>query len=105
MDSGHRRGRDQLIDQRVFLRFNRGPTKAGVFEGFPDMIVCDFPGDKIVAYIDRVLDDGGAVYKAPSGQFATVDPDGILHRENLPDCDGKSLTQLGEEGKTFDFSR
>ena len=43
------------------------------------MIVCDFPGGKIVAYIDRVLDDGGAIYNVLSGQLATVDPDGISH--------------------------
>lgn len=80
------------------------PTKAGVFEGFPDMILCDFQSGKIVVYIDRVLDDGGAIYKVLSGQGVTVDSDGVLHRENLPDCDGKSLTQLREEGKTLDFS-
>ncbi len=94
-----------LTTVTAMLICTTAPTKAGIFEGFPDMIVCKMRGGQIVVYIDRVLDDGGALYKVLSGQSVSVDSDGVLHRENLPDCDGKSLEQLREEGKTFDFTR
>jgi hypothetical protein len=34
----------------------------------------------------------------------TIDAQGILHWANRPGCDGKSIEQLREEGKAFDFS-
>ena len=77
---------------------------AGIFEDFPDVILCKIDGGTLVVYLDRALDDGGAIYKGLGGSFATVDADGVFHRENQQDCDGKTLDELRAAGKTRDFA-
>ena len=82
------------------------PGWAGMIEDYPDAIVCKIDKRRIVLYIDRVLDDGRAIYKVIGGQFVEVDADGVLHRENAPgDCIGKTIEQLRREGKTGDFAK
>jgi hypothetical protein len=83
------------------------PAAAGLLEGVPDAIVCEFENGKLVVYVARELEDGSTLYESLEREFMTVitiDPQGILHWENRPDCDGKSVEQLREEGKAFDFS-
>jgi hypothetical protein len=84
------------------------PAEAGLLEGVPDAIVCDFENGKLVVYAARRMADGSTLYEALEREFMTIitiDAQGILHWENRPDCDGKSVDQLREEGKAFDFSR
>jgi hypothetical protein len=83
------------------------PAAAGLLEGVPDAIVCDFENGKLVVYVARRMADGSTLYEALEREFMTVisiDPQGILHWENLPSCDGKSVDQLRGEGRAFDFS-
>lgn len=84
------------------------PAAAGLLEGVPDAIVCDFEDGKLVVYVARRLADGSTLYESLQREFMTVitiDAQGILHWDNRPGCDGKSVDQLREEGKAFDFSR
>jgi hypothetical protein len=83
------------------------PAAAGLLEGVPDAIVCEFEKGKLVVYVARRLEDGSTLYEALEREFMTVitvDAQGILHWDNRPGCDGKSVDQLREEGKAFDFS-
>jgi hypothetical protein len=83
------------------------PAAAGLLDGVPDAIVCDFEGGKIVVYVTRRLADGSTQYESLERAFVTeitVDAQGVLHWQNRPGCDGKSVDQLREEGKAFDFS-
>jgi hypothetical protein len=54
------------------------PAAAGLLEDVPDAMVCDFG----------------------NGRPAAED---ILHCENRPDCDGKTVDQLREQGMVFGF--
>ena len=72
---------------------------AGIIEGYPDVIVCRTSDARVVGYLHRVFDDGSAVYMGLAGGFATVTPDGVLHRDGAMDCDGKTLKQLEEDGQ------
>ncbi|MDH3663400.1 MAG: hypothetical protein OEU92_25865 [Alphaproteobacteria bacterium] len=75
--------------------------QAGMFDNLPDMIHCKTPKGTIVLYLDRIQDGGSAYYRGLGGGIAELDANGVLHRENQPDCDGKSLDQLRAEGKTW----
>ena len=76
------------------------PAVASMIEGFPDVVICRAGAMRTIGYLHRVLDDGSAVYMALGGEFATVTPDRILHRDGAEDCDGKSLEQLERDGQT-----
>lgn len=82
------------------------PAAAGMVEGYPDVVICRSGEMRTIGYLHRIMDDGSAVYMmALGGEFATVTPDRILHREGASDCDGKSLEQLqrnGQTGEVFD---
>jgi hypothetical protein len=83
------------------------PAAAGMLEGVPDAVVCDLENGKLVVYVARRMADGSTLYEALEREFMTVitiDAQGILHWENLPSCDGKSVDQLRGEGRAFDFS-
>jgi hypothetical protein len=73
------------------------PVSAEIIEGFPDTIVCRIGPERTVGYLHKVNDDGSAVYMTLGKAFATVTPDGIVHREGAEDCDGKSLDDLRED--------
>jgi hypothetical protein len=82
------------------------PASAGMLEGVPDAIACAVGKGKLVVYVARRLDDGSTLYESLEREFMTVitvDSKGILHWENRPDCDGKSVDQLRQEGRAFDF--
>jgi hypothetical protein len=83
------------------------PAAAGLLEGVPDAIVCEFESGKIVVYVTRRLADGSTLYESLEREFMTeiaIDAQGVLHWQNRPGCDGKTVDQLREEGKAFDFS-
>jgi hypothetical protein len=83
------------------------PAAAGLLGDVPDGIVCAVGTGKLVVYVARRLDDGSTLYESLEREFMTVitiDPKGVLHWDNRPDCDGKSVDQLRQEGKAFDFA-
>ena len=79
-------------------------TKAEMFKGYPDAIICNEGAARVVAYISAVMNDGSAVYTLAQGS-AKVTPDNIFHRKGVKDkdCDGKSLDQLEKDGQTRMF--
>jgi hypothetical protein len=82
------------------------PAAASLLEGVPDVIVCELGKGKLVVYVARRLDDGSTLYESLEREFMTVitiDAKGVLHWDNRPGCDGKTVDQLREEGKAFDF--
>ncbi|MGI9493544.1 MAG: hypothetical protein ACR2QF_14190 [Geminicoccaceae bacterium] len=88
----------------VFLLGHPGHASDSVFENFPDLILCKTPKGTIVLYLDQVFDEGSAHYRGLGGGIAQLDANGVLHRENQPDCDGETLEQLRDEGKARTFS-
>lgn len=99
--------RSILFACAVVMASSPQPAAAGLLQGVPDTIVCDFEGGKIVVYVARRLADGSTLYESLEREFMTeitIDAQGILRWQNRPGCDGKSVDQLREEGKAFDFS-
>ena len=99
--------RSILFACAVAMILSLRPAAPGLLEGVPDAIVCDFESGKLVVYVARRLEDGSTLYESLEREFMTVitiDAQGILQWENRPGCDGKSIDQLREEGKAFDFS-
>lgn len=89
-------------------------SQAGVFAGRPDVLVCSVedpsevqPWDQFVFYVSGRLEDGGVLYKSLTSNpvLITITPDGRIAAENLEDCDGKTVAELRDEGRAFDFSR
>ena len=89
-------------------------SQAGVFSGRPDVLVCSVedpsevqPWDQFVFYVSGRLEDGGVLYKSLTSNpvLITVTPDGQVEAENLKDCDGKTVAELRDEGRAFDFSK
>ena len=86
----------------------------GVFPGRPDVIVCSVddpidaqPWDQFVFYVSARLEDGGVLYKSLTSNpvLVTITPDGRVQAKNLADCDGKTVAELRDEGRAFDFSK
>lgn len=90
------------------------PAQAGVFDGRPDALVCSVADpsdvqawDQIVFYVSARLEDGGVLYKSLTSNpvLVIVSIDGRVEARNLADCNGKSVIELRDEGRAFDFSR
>ena len=86
--------------------------RAGVFADLPDVLVCsvDDPSneqrwDQFVFYVSAKLDDGAVLYKSLTSNpvLVKISPDGTVSAENLADCDSKTVTELRDEGRAFDF--
>jgi hypothetical protein len=89
-------------------------SHAGVFSGRPDVLVCSVddpinvqPWDKFVFYVSARLEDGGVLYKSLTSNpvLVTITADGRVEAKNLADCDGKTVAELRDEGRAFDFSQ
>ena len=87
-------------------------SRAGAFAGRPDVLVCSVddpinvqPWDKFVFYVSARLEDGSVLYKSLTSNpvLVTVTTDGRVEAENLADCDGKTVAELRDEGRAFDF--
>ena len=88
----------------LYLLIASDPSYPDVVKGFPDVIVCDkADGGKVVLTILQTFADGSAVYRGRGNNVVTVDADSILRREGAPDCAGKTLQQLRDEGKAYDL--
>jgi hypothetical protein len=82
------------------------PLSAEILQGVPDVIVCDLEQGKIVVYVARRLNDGSTLYESLEREYMaviTIDANGVLHWQNQPSCDGKSVQQLRDQGSAFDF--
>ncbi|MEM7021783.1 MAG: hypothetical protein AAF637_04235 [Pseudomonadota bacterium] len=98
--------RSMLFACAMALLGPTGSAAAGMLGDLPDAIVCDVGAGKLVVYVARQLDDGSTLYEALAREFTTVitvDSDGVLHWDNNA-CDGKTLDQLHDEGRTFDLA-
>lgn len=91
----------------------QGISHAGVFSGRPDVLVCSVddpvdaqPWDKFVFYVSARLEDGSVLYKSLTSNpvLVSITTDGRVRAENLADCDGKTVAELRDEGRAFDFS-
>ena len=89
-----------------------GSVHAGVFSDLPDVLVCsvDDPSneqrwDQFVFYVSAKLDDGAVLYKSLTSNpvLVKISPDGTVSAENLADCDSKTVAELRDEGRAFDF--
>jgi len=98
----------------VPLWTNQGTSHADVFSGRPDVLVCSVddpidaqPWDKFVFYVSARLEDGSVLYKSLTSNpvLVTITADGQVRAENLVDCDGRTIAELREEGRAFDFSK
>ena len=87
------------------------PASAGMFDNVADAIVCPLPpvasrpGGLVVFYVDARVDNGNTVYR-PMGQSAIrliVDTNGVVQAANLAECHGKTVQQLRDAGRAFDF--
>ncbi len=102
-----------IIALSVFGLLIASSSQAGVFTGLPDVLVCSVddpsevqPWDQFVFYVSGRLEDGGVLYKSLTSNpvLITITPDGRVEAENLEDCDGKTVAELRDEGRAFDFS-
>ena len=93
------------------LALSLSPASAGMFENAPDAIVCPFkamverPGGLVVFYVDARAEDGRIFYR-PLGKLAiqlSVDANGVIKSENIAGCHGKTVRQLRDAGRAFDF--
>lgn len=89
-------------------------SQAGVFAGRPDVLVCSVddpineqPWDKFVFYVSARLENGDVLYKSLTSNpvLVTISADGRVAAKNLADCDGKTVAELREEGRAFDYSK
>ena len=97
----------------AFLHLMLGSAAfAGVFSGRPDVLVCSVddpvdvqPWDKFVFYVSARLEDGSVLYKSLTSNpvLVTITTDGLVEADNLKDCDGKTVAELRDEGRAFDF--
>ncbi len=87
-------------------------SHAGAFSGRPDVLVCSVddpiniqPWDKFVFYVSARLEDGSVLYKSLTSNpvLVTITTSGRVEAENLADCDGRTVAELREEGRAFDF--
>ena len=90
------------------------PALAGVFAGRPDVLVCSVddpidvqPWNQLVFYVSARLEDGNVLYKSLTSNpvLVTVSVEGRVSAKNLADCDGKTVAQLRDAGRAFDFER
>ncbi len=89
-------------------------SQAGVFDGRPDALVCSVddpsdvqPWDQIVFYASAHLEDGGVLYKSLTSNpvLVIVSREGRIAARNLADCDGKTIAELRDAGRAFNFSK
>ena len=87
------------------------PASAGIFDTAPDAIVCSFaatanrPGGLLVFYVDARAEDGRLFYKTlgVTPLQLIVDADGMIEAGKIAGCNGKTLRELRDAGRAFDF--
>ena len=97
-----------LLSGFVLLLCGWNYASAGVFEGYPDLFVCELGGNtesagSVVFYVDGRDSAGVVYYRAIYRQLTLqVDKDGVVQpKVSGPNsCIGKSLKELDELQKT-----
>lgn len=87
------------------------PAFAGIFDGAPDAITCEFPATgnrpagQLVFYVDVRALDGRLLYKSLGALklHLIVSADGRIEDGNIAGCNGKTLQELRASGRAFDF--
>lgn len=88
------------------------PTAADIFAGVPDVIVCTVEIEmehlrrgRVVFYLDAQEEGGDTLYKTlgASPLILQIDQEGKVNPGGLPDCNGKSIKELRDAGRAFDF--
>ena len=50
---------------------------------YPQLIICEKAGIRYFAYLDRIGSDGVAIYKTPSGQYATISEGRVVRSKKV----------------------
>jgi hypothetical protein len=88
------------------------PAAADIFAGLPDAIVCTVEEltenprrGRIVFYLDAQVEGGETQYKTLGAGplILRIDQEGNVAPGALPDCNGKSIKELRDAGRAFDF--
>ena len=87
------------------------PAPAGIFGNAPDAIVCSFvatanrPGGILAFHVDARVEDGTLLYKTlgVTPLQLIVGADGVIEAEKIAECHGKTLRELRDAGRAFDF--
>lgn len=85
---------------------------AGVLGEVPDVVVCRasdptgvLPWQQLVFYVSAELRDGSTLYKSLTSPplLLSVDARGVVHADNLADCDGRDVSALRRAGRALDW--
>ena len=84
---------------------------ASCFENAPHAIACHFeatqnrPAGLLLFYIDLKVDGDKIYYKTlgPLSQQLTVSSNGVILSRRIAGCHGKTVQELRESGRVFDF--
>lgn len=88
------------------------PVAAGIVDGMPDTIVCSvsdptgqLPWSRLVYYVSAQMNDGRTLFKTLTSDpvVLLVSSDGVVEGKNLADCDGKTVSELREQGRALDL--
>ena len=88
-------------------------AQAGMFPDVPDVVFCtvelpqaDFQRARVAFYLDARSESGITQYLtlSPAAQALRIDANGVVSSQsNLPDCNGATVAELREAGRTYDF--
>lgn len=85
-------------------------ASAGVLGKAPDVIVCAaadptgvLPWQQLAFYVSAQLRDGRILYKSLTSPplLLSVDAQGLVHADNLADCDGRNTDELQALGRAL----
>ena len=86
------------------LGLPQAKAQESIVDTYPYVVLCSVGDRTYLGYLDRVLDNGDAVYIAPSGPAGTFEKGGVLKMPTeaaSSSCDGKTLDELVSEGQAF----
>lgn len=88
------------------------PAYANIFEGYPDVIVCEFKADEIgavglLAYYAHARFAAGHIEYRPLINAAglQVSKSGVVSAPRVDDCNGKDIEYLFRNGRAFYLTR
>lgn len=84
------------------------PASAQETWDLPGVIVCTLSDKDNLAYLASVDEDGTATYMGLAGGAAEVSPGSTIvpsSTMNVGDCEGRTLQELRDAGKTLEFSQ
>ena len=97
----------------VFITILAGfasPVRAEIFEGMPDVVVCEIEipqqgrKGRVVFYVDAQEDGRMTRYTSlgAAPMQVRIAADGTLSKDNLGDCAGKTVKELRQADRAFD---